>query len=33
MVTESILGTQRDTIMSGVIYLWLSGSHCWPAWC
>lgn len=27
MVTESILGTQRDTIMSGVIYLWLSGSH------
>ncbi|RZT42953.1 paraquat-inducible protein A [Cupriavidus agavae] len=27
MVTESILGTQRDTIMSGIIYLWLSGSH------
>lgn len=27
MVTESILGTQRDTILSGVIYLWLSGSH------
>jgi paraquat-inducible protein A len=27
MVTESILGTQRDTIMSGVLYLWLSGSH------
>jgi len=27
MVTQSILGTQRDTIMSGVIYLWLSGSH------
>ncbi|SDC49611.1 paraquat-inducible protein A [Cupriavidus sp. YR651] len=27
MVTQSILGTQRDTILSGVIYLWLSGSH------
>jgi hypothetical protein len=27
MVTESILGVQRDTILSGVIYLWLSGSH------
>lgn len=27
MVTQSIFGTQRDTIMSGVIYLWLSGSH------
>ncbi|MEN7526946.1 paraquat-inducible protein A [Cupriavidus sp. DL-D2] len=27
MVTESILGTQRDTILSGIIYLWLSGSH------
>lgn len=26
MVTQSIFGTQRDTIMSGVIYLWLSGS-------
>lgn len=27
MVTRSILGTQQDTILSGVIYLWLSGSH------
>lgn len=27
MVTQSILGTQRDTILSGVIYLWLSGSN------
>jgi len=27
MVTQSIFGAQRDTIMSGVIYLWLSGSH------
>jgi len=27
MVTQSILGTQRDTILSGVIYLWVSGSH------
>ena len=27
MVTQSILGTQQDTILSGVIYLWLSGSH------
>jgi len=27
MVTESILGVQRDTILSGVLYLWLSGSH------
>ncbi len=27
MVTQSIFGTQHDTIMSGVIYLWLSGSH------
>ena len=27
MVTQSIFGTQRDTIMSGVVYLWLSGSH------
>ncbi|EHP40698.1 paraquat-inducible protein A [Cupriavidus basilensis OR16] len=26
MVTQSILGTQRDTIFSGVVYLWLSGS-------
>lgn len=28
MVTHSVLGTQSDTIMSGVIYLWTSGS--WP---
>ncbi|KWR87455.1 paraquat-inducible protein A [Cupriavidus sp. IDO] len=27
MVTQSILGTQKDTILSGVLYLWLSGSH------
>lgn len=27
MVTQSIFGTQHDTILSGVIYLWLSGSH------
>jgi paraquat-inducible protein A len=27
MVTQSLLGTQRDTILSGVIYLWLSGSN------
>lgn len=27
MITQSILGTQQDTIFSGVIYLWLSGSH------
>ncbi|MGO4327427.1 paraquat-inducible protein A [Cupriavidus sp. 2TAF22] len=27
MVTQSILGTQRDTIFSGVVYLWLSGSN------
>jgi len=27
MVTQSIFGTQRDTIISGVVYLWLSGSH------
>lgn len=27
MVTRSLLGTQQDTILSGVIYLWLSGSH------
>ncbi|RWA51230.1 paraquat-inducible protein A [Cupriavidus sp. UYMSc13B] len=27
MVTQSIFGTQRDTIMSGVVFLWLSGSH------
>lgn len=28
MVTRSVVGTQRDTIMSGVIYLWVTGS--WP---
>jgi len=28
MVTRSAFGAQSDTIMSGVIYLWLSGS--WP---
>jgi len=28
MVTGSFLGTQEDTIMSGVVYLWISGS--WP---
>ncbi|EHP38635.1 paraquat-inducible protein A [Cupriavidus basilensis OR16] len=27
MVTQSILGTQRDTIFSGVVYLWTSGAH------
>jgi paraquat-inducible protein A len=28
MVTGSFLGTEEDTIMSGVVYLWVSGS--WP---
>ena len=28
MESESILGSQRDTIMSGVVYLWNTGS--WP---
>ena len=28
MHTESVLGSQHDTIMSGVIYLWATGS--WP---
>ena len=28
MTTSSLLGTQRDTIMSGVVFLWRSGS--WP---
>jgi len=28
MVTETLLGTQQDTIMSGIVYLWTSGS--WP---
>ena len=27
MITQSLLGTQEDTIFSGVIYLWLTGSH------
>ncbi len=27
MVTGSILAVKRDTILSGVLYLWLSGSH------
>src|SRR5689334_8005792 len=28
MYTSSIFGSQKDTIMSGVVYLWTSGS--WP---
>ena len=28
MTTTSLLGTQQDTIMSGVVFLWQSGS--WP---
>ena len=28
MTTSSLLGTQRDTLMSGVVFLWHSGS--WP---
>lgn len=28
METSSLFGSQRDTIMSGVVYLWVSGS--WP---
>ncbi len=28
MLTETLTGTQRDTILSGVVYLWGSGS--WP---
>ncbi|APA87702.1 paraquat-inducible protein A [Paraburkholderia sprentiae WSM5005] len=28
MDTSSLFGTQKDTIMSGVVYLWVSGS--WP---
>jgi len=28
MITTSLFGTQRDTILSGVAYLWTSGS--WP---
>jgi paraquat-inducible protein A len=27
MVTQSVFGTQQDTIFSGVVYLWLSGSQ------
>lgn len=26
MITETLLGTQQDTIMSGIVYLWTSGS-------
>lgn len=26
MVTQSLFGTQQDTILSGAVYLWLSGS-------
>lgn len=28
MITRSLFGTQKDTILSGVVYLWTSGS--WP---
>lgn len=27
MTTRSILGEQEDTIFSGIVYLWVSGSH------
>lgn len=27
METKSFFGTQQDTIMSGVLFLWISGSH------
>ena len=27
MVTRSLFGTQQDTIMSGVVFFWLSGSY------
>jgi len=27
MITQSLLGTERDTIMSGIIYFWVSGSY------
>lgn len=27
MITSSLLGTQPDTIMSGIIYFWVSGSY------
>ncbi|WP_426397205.1 paraquat-inducible protein A [Ralstonia sp. R-29] len=26
MITDTLLGTQQDTIMSGIVYLWTSGS-------
>ncbi|MHA6821364.1 paraquat-inducible protein A [Ralstonia pseudosolanacearum] len=26
MITETLLGTQQDTILSGIVYLWTSGS-------
>jgi paraquat-inducible protein A len=27
MITQSLLGTQQDTIMSGIIYFWVTGSY------
>ena len=27
MITKSLLGTQQDTILSGVIYFWVSGAY------
>ncbi len=27
MITKSLLGTQHDTILSGVIYFWVSGAY------
>ena len=27
MITSSLLGTQADTIMSGIVYFWVSGSY------
>jgi len=27
MITQSLFGTQQDTILSGVIYFWVSGSY------
>ena len=27
MITKSLLGTQNDTILSGVIYFWISGAY------
>ncbi|EAP74350.1 Paraquat-inducible protein A [Ralstonia solanacearum UW551] len=26
MITETLFGTQQDTILSGIVYLWMSGS-------